>query len=444
MLTKRWWLLLLPIAILTFVLLAGCSGEQEATGDGAETTDSDDGTDSGEVVQIEYWQYHFDSKVELMDELIKEFEEANPGIKVKQTTFPYEQFNEKVAAQVPAGKGPDVINLFYGWVPKYVDSGYLQPLPQDAFPHDQMEEQFFPLIEAVKLDGEYWTIPTAVRTLALFYNKDLFAEADLDPNAPPQTWDELADYAQKLTKTDQSGRLEQSGLAWEPGQQAHHWLRDGLTYQAGGKVLSDDRRTVVWGDGPEGLEAFNYWISFPTELATSKVGFYTDDVTAFSTGKAAMNIDGSFRIGTLQQDAPDLNYGIAPLPAKDEKSTNSSFWSNGIAAGVEGEKLDASVKFLQFLTSDDVMERWLDAIGELPAKEAVAMQDKFVNDETYGPFIEQLPYANAHFFVDEMGERDLVMQAADKVLLENMAPEEAFNELVEKMQQMFDDYWKDK
>ena len=73
-----------------------------------------------------------------------------------------------------------------------------------------------------------------------------------------------------------------------------------------------------------------------------------------------MNIDGSFRIGTLQADAPDLNYAIAPLPVKDEQSTQASFWSNGITSGVEGEKLEASVKFLQFLTSEDVMERWLD------------------------------------------------------------------------------------
>lgn len=436
---KRWqpWF----AALLVVVLLAACAGGEETA---EEAGEKDTEASGEEEVQIEYWQYHFDAKVELMDELIEEFEAANPGIKVKQTTFPYEQFNEKVAAQVPAGKGPDVINLFYGWVPKYVDSGYLQPLPQDAFPHEDMEAEFFPLIEAVKLDDEYWTIPTAVRTLALFYNKDLFEEAGLDPDSPPETWDELADYAVKLTKTDGNGRLEQSGLAWEPSQQAHHWLRDGLTYQNGGHVLSDDRKTVVWGEGPEGLEAFKYWISFPTDLGTSKPGFFTDDVTAFSQGKAAMNIDGSFRVGTLQSDAPDLNYAIAPLPAKDEKSTNASFWSNGIVAGVEGEKLDASVKFLKFLTSDEVMEKWLEGTGELPAREAVAMQDQYVSDPIYGPFIEQLPYANAHFFVDEMGERDLVMQAADKVLLEGLSPEDAFAELVEKTQQLFDDYWADK
>ncbi|MFC3039847.1 extracellular solute-binding protein [Virgibacillus xinjiangensis] len=438
---RKWHYALLSAFLLG--MLAACSGSGEESS-GEEGSDGSDGSrDSGDEITLEYWQYAFDSKVDLMDELIEEFEADNPGINVEQTNFPYDQYNEQVAAQVPAGRGPDVINLFYGWVPTYVDAGYLQPLPQDAFPHDEIEDEFFPLVEATKMDDEYWTIPTAVRTLALFYNKDLYEEAGLDPNSPPETWGELEEYAVELTKSE-NGRLEQSGLAWEPAQQGHHWLRDGLTHQAGGQVLSEDRRDVVWADDPAGLEAFEYWLSFPTELGTSEQGFYTDDVTAFVTEKAAMNIDGSFRVGTLQNDAPDLNYAIAPLPAKDEQSTNASFWTNGITAGVEGEKLDASIKFLEFLTSEDVMERWLDATGELPAKEAVAMQDKYVEDEIYGPFIESLPYANAHFFVDETRERDIVIDAANRVLLEGADTEEAFNEMVEKTQELYDEYWSDK
>jgi multiple sugar transport system substrate-binding protein len=435
---KKWWLGLVALGLLS-VLMVACSDDKAPTD---KDSTSDDG--SGEEIVLDYWQYAFDAKVKLMDELIEEFEADNPGIKIKQTNFPYDQYNEKVAAQVPAGKGPDVINLFYGWVPKYVDSGYLQPLPQDAFPHEEIESEFFPLVEATKLDGEYWTIPTAVRTLALFYNKDLFEEAGLDPNAPPKDWDELQEYAEKLTKADGSGRLEQSGMAWEPAQQGHQWLRDGLTRQAGGEVLSADKKSVVWGDDSAGLEAFKYWLSFPTDLGTSEVGFYTDDVTAFLTEKAAMNIDGSFRIGTIKSDAPDLNYAVAPLPGNKEQSTNASFWTNGITAKVEGERLEAATKFLKFLTSKETMEKWIDATGELPAKEEVAMQDKYVNDEVYGAFINSLPFANAHFFVDETEERQLVIDAADKVLLQDMDVEKAYKELVEETKKLHEKYWSDK
>lgn len=57
-----------------------------------------------QTVTITYWQYYYESKVKLMDELIKKFESANPGIKVEQVTFPYESYNQKVAASIPAGK----------------------------------------------------------------------------------------------------------------------------------------------------------------------------------------------------------------------------------------------------------------------------------------------------------------------------------------------------
>ncbi|WP_235848396.1 extracellular solute-binding protein [Litchfieldia alkalitelluris] len=421
--------------VTLFMVLVGCSDKEEAGGD--VTDDGEEG--SGEIT-IEYWQYAYQSKVDLIDELIKEFEEANPGIKVKHTTFPYEQYNEKVATLVPAGRGPDVINLYYGWIPKYVDSGYLQPLPEDGFSASEIESEFFPLVDAVKLDDQYWAIPTAVRTLALFYNKDLFEKAGLDPDSPPTNWDELVDYAKKTTVRD-GNQLVTAGMAYELGGQLHNWYRDALVYQAGGQDLSEDRKQILWDDSEAGLEAFRYLVEFTTEHKVGEKGFYTDDVTAFKTGNAAMNVDGSFRLGTLATDAPDLNYAVAPLPSYKEKATQSSFWANGITAKVEGEKLEAATKFLKFLTSKEVMERWVDKIGELPAKEAVASQDKFITDPLLGPFIEQLPYANAHFFVDETAERQLMMDAVDQVVLNGVSIEDAYAELVEKTQKLFDDYW---
>ena len=86
--------------------------------------------------------------------MIVDFEKANPGIKVVHTTFPYEQYNEKVAASVPAGRGPDVINLYYGWLPKYIDSGYLAPLPETDFPAATIEKDFIPLVQAAKFNGK--------------------------------------------------------------------------------------------------------------------------------------------------------------------------------------------------------------------------------------------------------------------------------------------------
>lgn len=397
------------------------------------------GGDSQEKVTIEYWQYEYPSKVALIDELIKQFEAQNPNIKVKQTNFPYDQYNEKVATLIPAGKGPDVINLYYGWLPKYVSSGFLQPLPESAFPANEIESKYYPLVDAAKIDGTYWAIPTAVRTLALFYNKDLFAKANIAE--PPTTWEELVEDSLKLTEKDSNDQFVVEGLAWEPGAQLHHWYRDGLLPQAGGQDLSDDRRKILWADTPAGLEAFQYLIDFAVKHKVGTTGVFTDDVTAFKTGHAAINIDGSFRLGSLKADAPDLNYGVAQLPSYKSKSAPSSFWANAIPAGVTGAKLDASIKFLQFLTSKEVQEQWVDKVGELPAQKEVATQDKYLNDEKLGPFIRQLDNSKAHFFIDETGERTLFVDATNEVLLNKVPVETAFKDLVAKTQKLYDDYW---
>src|SRR5262245_38493377 len=90
-------------------------------------------------VEIEYWQYTFAQRVQAIDELIKRFEAANPGIKVKHTHVPYDDFRVKIAAAIPAGQGPDVVQLFYGWLHDYLKAKLLQPLPAELFDAAEIE-----------------------------------------------------------------------------------------------------------------------------------------------------------------------------------------------------------------------------------------------------------------------------------------------------------------
>lgn len=99
-------------------------------------------------VEIEYWQYVFDARVKAMDELIDAFEAENPDIKVKQITFPYADYQTRVIAASAAGKGPDVVQLYYGWLDTFIDGGILQPLSTTAFSAQEIEAEFFPIVSA--------------------------------------------------------------------------------------------------------------------------------------------------------------------------------------------------------------------------------------------------------------------------------------------------------
>ena len=398
---------------------------------------------SAEKVEITYWQYFYETKKETIDVLIDLFEKENPDIIVKHITFPYEDYNIKVAASVPAGVGPNVVNLYYGWLPLYINAGYLQALPEDAFNPEMIEKDFFPLVSAAKVDGKYYALPTAVRSLALIWNKDLFKKAGLDPEIPPKTLDELVEYAQKLTTYDKAGNLVEEGLTAELRGQLHHWVREILIRQFGGKPYSDDNRKVTYND-QSGYDALTFFTDLTEKYKVGQAGFLTDDVTAFKAGKAAMTIDGSFRIGTLDK-LENLDYGVAEVPSHNGiKSNFASFWANGITSFTEGKQLEASIKFLKFLTSDNTMELWLKNIGELPAKPSVAFKEENINDPKYGPFIKGLEYAHATYFVDEMSQRQVWIDAYDLVKLEGKTVKEAVDAVAAIEQKVLDKFYSDK
>lgn len=391
-------------------------------------------------VEIEYWQYFFEARVTAMDTLIENFEAANPGITVKTNQFPYADYRTKVAAAIPAGEGPDVVQLFYGWLNDYVDAELIQPLPTDAFPVETIDEEFFPMVQAMKRDGQYMALPTAVRSLALFYNERLFDKAGIEK--PPETLDELVEVAKKLTVRDGAGNLTQVGLTSGMTAQDHHWWREVLLRQFGGQPYSDDLKTVAY-DSDAGRKALEWYVALDQEHGVTDSTFMDEPQAAFKAGRAGMHIDGSFRIGALN-DTRGLKWGVAELPAGPDgtKSNYSSYWVNAVTSKAEGEKYDAALKFMAYITSDEAMQIWLETVGELPAKPSAALTEKNQNDPIYGPFVKGLGYAQSTVFVEESGQRQLMTDMVSRIELEGQSVADSLAEAARAEQAILDGFYK--
>ena len=371
------------------------------------------------AVEIEYWQYTFKQRVDTMDELIKRFQKANPDITVKHVTVPYDNYRTRIAAAIPAGEGPDVTQLFYGWLDDYIKAGLLQPLPKDRFDTAAIDRDFFPFVQGMKVNGQYYALPTAVRALALFWNRKLFKEAGLDPDKPPATLAEFVEVARKLTKRDAAGQLLVAGVALDMQGQDHQWIREGLIRQFGGAPYSTDGRKVAYTT-PQGAAAVQWYADLVDKEKVAEFGFLTDGVTAFRSGRAGMTIDGSFRLGAFDGQR-GLDYGVTELPALDGKRSNfASYWVNGITAKAKGEKLEAAAKFLAFVTTPEAMQLWMENVGELPARISIAQTDAVKNHPKYGPFVRGLSYAVATDFVDESGQRKVMLDMMDRISLNHM------------------------
>ena len=402
-----------------------------------------------DMVEIEYWQYNFAPRVYAMDILIGLFEVANPGIRVVHNSdIPHANFTQEIAAAAPAGVGPDVVTLFYGWIPAYVDAGYLVPLPDDAFSEDFIEETFSPMVANSKFAGSYWAIPTAVRSLALFWNKDIFEAAGLDPEAPPTTLDEFVEAA--IATTEYEGDVKEvysitrQGHAPAPDAQDHHWFREVLIRQFGGAPYSDDGRTVTY-NSEEGCEAFKWLAAFETEHMTGSDDILDGSTNAFVNGETALHVDGSFRVGTIRGNNPSLNYGVTELPVgpNGEQHTFGSYWTHGVTrrANDDPARLEAAVKFLQFITSPPAGTLWVNIVGELPAQATAAADERILADPILGAFSAGLAYSHATSFVDEKAQKNFIVEAYDNVVLGGMDPCEALDEAAAGEQELIDNFW---
>lgn len=397
------------------------------------------GSFSAQAVEIEYWQYFFEARVTAMDQLIENFEAANPDITVKMTHFPYADYRTKVAAAIPAGEGPDVVQLFYGWLNDYVQADLIQPLPADQFPVEKIEAEFFPMVQAMKRGDNYMALPTAVRSLALFYNKRLFKNAGID--GPPATLDELVETAKKIAQKDGAGNITTVGITTGMTGQDHHWFREGLIRQFGGDPYTDNYKSVNY-NSDAGRAALKYYTDLEDVHEVTKVGFMDEAQAAFKAGRAGMHIDGSFRIGALNK-VRGLQWGVAELPAAADgtKSNYSSYWVNAVTTKAQGEKYDAAVKFMAYVTSDEAMQIWLDTVGELPAKPSAALTETNAADETFGPFIKGLEYAHTTIFANESGQRQIMVDMISRTDLEDQSLADSLAAAAEAEQKLLDEYY---
>ncbi|MEX0852335.1 MAG: extracellular solute-binding protein, partial [Bauldia sp.] len=244
--------------------------------------------------------------------------------------------------------------------------------------------------------------------------------------------------AEKTVKYDAGGNITSEGLAVDMGAQDHQWWREVLVRQFGGKPYSDDYGKVAYNDD-HGAAALKWYTDLQTVHKVGQTGFMDEAQAAFKGGRAALIIDGSFRLGSFGQ-IKDFEWGVSELPAAADgaRSNYVSYWVNGIASGSSGEKLQAAEKFLAYVTSPEAMDVWLKVVGELPAKPALALTEANIKDPIYGPFLKGLQYGHTTLFVDETAQRQVAIDMVNRVLLQGQDPKASLAEAAKAEQAILD------
>lgn len=378
-----------------------------------------------ETVTIEVWQHDSGGKIVGIASVIEGFNELYPNIEVIQSVFPYDEYQTKIAASVPAGQGPDVVMIYFGWAPFWSKSGFIAPLPEPV--QEVLDAEFVPFTEATRLKGEHYSVPTSIRNFALFYNPVLLAEAGWE--APPDTWEEFVEAAKACTKYDDRGNITQAGYYLEWGGDGWNWWRP-LIQAFGGEVFSEDNTTALWNVGGA-VDAWNYMLDFTLEHKTSTPGFYEGEMEAFAAGLSCMTPLLTFAVGFLRGNAaPGVEWATAVMPEGPAgRFTTGSSWPLALTTKAldDPAKLDAATKFLLYMASPDAQERYCDATGELPSRYDMLDLPKYAEDPILAPFIEQLGQTVGVFWADELAERQCALDMYDAVTVGGMDPMDALN-----------------
>jgi multiple sugar transport system substrate-binding protein len=394
------YLLLLALVLLAVSPLGSVAIAQDAT------------------VTIELWQHDSGGKVNGMASVIEGFKAENPGIEVIQTVLPYEEYQTKIAASVPAGTGPDVAMIYFGWAPLWSKSGFIVPLPDDI--QAVLESDFAPFTQVTKLHDEHYSVPTSIRNFGLFYNVNLLKEAGWE--APPDTWEDFVQAAKDCTKYDDNGNITQAGYYLDWAGDGWNWWRP-LIQAYGGEPFSEDNSSPLW-TSEAATEAFQYMLDFTLEHKTSTPGFYEGEMEGFAAGLSCMTPQLTFAVGFLRDNAaPGVEWAVAPMPAGPEgRFTTGSSWPLALTAKAQDDpaRLEAATKFLMYMTTADAQERFNDATGELPARLDMVTLPKYADNPALRPFIDQLEQTTGTFWADELAERQCAVDMYDAVTVGGM------------------------
>ena len=297
----------------------------------------------------------------LIDQFAADFEKENPGIKVKPIySGSYQESITKALTAVKSNDAPTTSVLLSTDIFTLIDEEAIVPFdPLIKTPEDQAWlKGFYPaFMENSQTGGKTWGIPFQRSTIVLYYNKEMFKDAGLDSNRAPATWKEMAEYAQKLTKRDASGKVTQWGVQI-PSSGFPYWLFQGLTTENDVQLMNA-AGTETYYDKPAVIEALQYWMDLTSKYKVHPEGIVEWGTTPkdFFERKVAMIWTTTGNLTNVKNNAK-FDFGVAMLPANKRRGSPTGGGNFYLFKQAKPEQQAAAFKFIKWITSPARAAQW--------------------------------------------------------------------------------------
>ncbi|MBN2625023.1 MAG: sugar ABC transporter substrate-binding protein [Spirochaetales bacterium] len=290
--------------------------------------------------------------------LKEDFEAANPSIKVEFNGYPYGELKKQVLIMANAGQSPDIIQCERSWYSSFVSGGYVAEM-EPLMGADYMGDIYPEILEDMKVDGKAYGVPWIASPFVLFYNRDLFAQAGLDPSMPPSTYEEALQFAEKISAlTDRDG----NGV-YALGQTT------GAVPVSGGAVLSmffsygggiRDAQGKVSGISEGNRAALNS-LKEMYEKGYNPEGAKLKDLrNLMAIGRLGMYFDQLWGIGGAYAINPDMKgkVGVALPLSGNGAPAGSTLEAHMLLISEDSGYKKEAAEFIRFATSTEQMGKY--------------------------------------------------------------------------------------
>ncbi len=375
--------------------------------------------------KLTFWHYWDGANGQVLQNLIDQYQEENPGITIEAVFVPGSELVSKLQTAIAGRQTPTMAISDLVAMPFLTSSGALVALDDYISESNVDMSDYFagPLVYGLR-DGKRYSLPVSASNLALFWNKAIFAEAGLDPDTPPETWEELVEMAQIIKEKTGKWGYE----LFTQGGEGTSWQWQVFLWNKGGDVLSGDLSSPAF-NSEAGFEALQFWVDLIDEYEVSTVAPWG----LFGRGEAAMVMDGSWMTQFFPMQVNfELGSAVFPYPEGGEIATNMG-GEQIFIFNTDPETQQAAWNFIEWFSSTPVQVEWDRGTGFIPIKESVA------NDSTYIawvknarplllPFVESMPYANPRPPVTKYPQiSDTLANYIVEALYGRMSPQEALN-----------------
>jgi multiple sugar transport system substrate-binding protein len=336
-------------AVAVTLFTAACGGG------GTSDSGSDAGAGSGPVesptepvtISFSSWVGNEPS----IQKMYEEFRKEHPNITIEFQNVPAEESNEKLTAQIAGGNAPDAAFIDASTTAAFASRKAVINLDNYIERSDVVEPDDY--VDAFKTFTTYedsmYGLPFDGESTALFYRTDLFEEAGID--APPTTWEEFEEAAQKLTKPAE----KQYGVAMFAPESAYYWYP--WLWQAGGDLQTEENEPAWTSD--EAKEAAEFYVGLTEYAPPDYLNSNSyDGRVAFAQGQVGMYVAGAWFAGTLSQEFPKIEgkWATAPLP-EGEEGCATTIAGDALVA-FDGDNNDAAWLWIEYLSRPENMATW--------------------------------------------------------------------------------------